>query len=89
MDLGSDLGNYLVLAGVLLVVFLALDLLVAGGSATCGVAGGVGGMMGGIGSMMGAVGSMMATPWGWGLLLLVAATAGVVLGGQRLLGGGG
>jgi len=58
MAFGSDPGNFLMTVLVLLVAFLALDLLVAGGGMT-------GGMMGGMAGMMG-------TPWGWGLLLLLA-----------------
>ena len=44
-------------------VFLVLDLLVAGGGMTGG--GMTGGMMGGMAGMMGA-------PWGWGFALLLA-----------------
>ncbi len=54
-----DAGQVLLVVGVVLVVFLVLDLLIAGGGMT-------GGMMGGMAGMMG-------TPWGWGLVLLLTA----------------
>ncbi len=37
--------------------------------------------------MMGGVASAMGTPWGWGLLPLVAAIVAVLAGGADLLPG--
>jgi len=94
MVFGSDVGSLLTLLGVVLLPFLLLDLFGAGGCATSGVMGGIGGMMGGIGGMMGGIGGMMGgvanamgTPWGWGLLLLVAAIVAVLARGGDLLPG--
>ncbi len=66
MPFGSDLNSFLVLLAVLLVLFLVADLFLAGGSATCGLAGGMAGAMG--------------TPWGWGLLLILALVAALAIG---------
>ena len=87
MAFGSDLGSLLTLLGVVLLAFLLLDLFVSGGCVTGSMVGGIGGMMGGIGSMMGGAASAMGTPWGWGLLLLVAAIVAVAVGGPDLLRG--
>jgi hypothetical protein len=87
MVFGSDVGSLLTLLGVVLLAFLLLDLFGAGGCATSGVMGGIGGMMGGIGGMMGGVANAMGTPWGWGLLLLVAAIVAVLARGGDLLPG--
>ena len=80
MVFGSDVGSLLTLLGVVLLPFLLLDLFGAGGCATSGVMGGIGGMMGGVANAMG-------TPWGWGLLLLVAAIVAVLARGGDLLPG--
>ena len=66
MPLGSDLNSFLALLAVLLVAFLLVDLFLAGGSVTCGVAGGMAGAMG--------------PPWAWGLLLLLALAVALVMG---------
>ncbi|HZP94909.1 MAG TPA: hypothetical protein VFC31_01040 [Candidatus Limnocylindria bacterium] len=65
---GIDMNSFLLGAAVVLVVFLAIDLLVAGGGMT-------GGMMGGVAGMMG-------TPWGWLVLVLLAAALFVALAGR-------
>ncbi len=92
MPFGLDLGSLLFVGIALIAVFLVLDLLVAGGSMTCGVMGGIGSMMGGLsgamraaGSIMGGIAGAMGTPWGWGLLLLVAAAVAVLLGFPALV----
>ncbi|MHB8990291.1 MAG: hypothetical protein ACYC66_01415 [Chloroflexota bacterium] len=66
MPFGSDIQSFLVLLAVLLVVFLVADLFLAGGSVTCGLAGGMAGAMG--------------SPWGWGMLLLLALAVALVIG---------
>lgn len=53
-----DMNSFLVGAALVLAVFLAFDLLVAGGAMSCGLASGIAGMMG--------------TPWGWLVLVLLA-----------------
>jgi len=58
---GFDVGSFLLGVLVVLLVFLAIDLLVAGGGISMGMIGGIAGMM--------------ATPWGWLLLLLVVLVA--------------
>ncbi len=65
---GIDMNSFLLGAAVVLIVFLAFDLLVAGGGIT-------GGMMGGVAGMMG-------TPWGWLVLILLAAALFITLAGR-------
>ncbi len=61
---GFDVGSFLLGVAVVLLVFVAIDLLVAGGGMSMG--------------MMGGIAGMMATPWGWLLLLLVVLVAFLV-----------
>ena len=63
-----DMNSFLVGAAVVLAVFLVFDLLIAGGGMT-------GGMMGGVAGMMG-------TPWGWLVLVLLAAVLLIALAGR-------
>lgn len=56
-----DVGSFLFGVAVVLLVFFAIDLLVAGGGMSMG--------------MMGGIAGMMATPWGWLLLLLIVLVA--------------
>ncbi len=55
-------------AAVVLALLLVFDLLIAGGAMSCGLTGGVAGMMG--------------TPWGWLVLVLIAAALLVGLSGS-------
>lgn len=63
-----DMNSFLIGAAVVLAVFLVFDLLIAGGGMT-------GGMMGGVAGMMG-------TPWGWLVLVLLAAVLLIALAGR-------
>ena len=63
-----DMGSFLFRAAVVLLVFLAFDLLVAGGGMSAGMMGGVAGMMG--------------TPWGWLVLTLLVAVLFVAFAGR-------
>lgn len=56
-----DVSSFLLGVLVVLLVFVAFDLLVAGGGMSMG--------------MMGGIAGMMATPWGWLLLLLIVLVA--------------
>lgn len=71
---GMDAVGFVMLALVVLVLFLALDLLVAGGGMT-------GGMMGGMAGMMG-------NPVGQGLMLLLVVVVVLAVAGPGLLAGG-
>ncbi len=77
MAIGPDAVNWLLIAAGILLGFLLLDILVAGGGMT-------GGMMGGMGSMMGGLSGMMGTPWGWIFLLLVLGAIALTLFGPSL-----
>lgn len=69
MAFSFDLGTLLLVVAVALLIFLAIDLAVAGGCAT--------------GSMMGDVAGMMTTPWGWsGLLVLMVGLVLALLWGK-------
>ncbi len=74
MFYGTDPGGLLLTVAILVLVFLAADLFLAGGGMT-------GGMMGGMAGMMG-------TPWGWSLLLLLVVVLALLFSGPRVLGGG-
>lgn len=63
-----DANSFLLGAALVLLVFLAFDLLIAGGGMT-------GGMMGGVAGMMG-------TPWGWLVLLVLTAAVVVMVFGR-------
>ncbi len=65
---GFDVNSFLAGAAVVLVVFLVLDLLFVGGGMT-------GGMMGGVAGMMG-------TPWGWLVLVVLAAALFIAFAGR-------
>lgn len=67
---GVDPGSFLLGAAVVLVVFLAFDLLVAGGGMSAGMMGGAVGMMG--------------TPWGWLILVVLAVLLYIAVGGRAL-----
>lgn len=56
-----DVGSFLLGVAVVLLVFVAIDLLVAGGGMSMG--------------MMGGIAGMMVTPWGWLLLVLIVLIA--------------
>ena len=53
-----DIGSFLLGALVVVLVLVVLDLLIAGGGMSAGMMGGMAGAMG--------------TPWGWGVLALLA-----------------
>ena len=63
-----DGGSFLLGVAFVVLVFLAVDLLVAGGGISVG--------------MMGGMASMMATPWGWLLLVLLVAAFAIALAGR-------
>lgn len=63
-----DMNSFLSGAVLVLAVFLVFDLLVAGGAMTCGLASGIVGMMG--------------APWGWLVLVLLAAALLVGVAGR-------
>lgn len=63
MPFGLDLTSVLVGIALALLLFLALDLAVAGGCVSAG--------------MMGAAAGAMSTPWSWLLLVLLAVLFGL------------
>lgn len=62
------MGSFLLGVAVVLLVFLAIDVFIAGGAMSMG--------------MMGGIAGMMSTPWGWLLLLLAILVA--FLGAPRV-----